>query len=181
MRRIASCFLAGLGLGSAAVAQTVPVTMDPFAGSEAGDSVRPITSYPLGNSQAVARNMLVSMRLEQRQRDLCWELGCLVIANESTHFRITGFHVLEKGPDGSMQWSKNQFGQFEVPLFPKGATFLFKTGNPETCDWPVLFILKEPTSHQTIRVQTRTSLCTSPHRNSLVRVKVVYPEVIVEG
>src|SRR5689334_20446769 len=131
--RLALWFLMGAAIASAAAAQTVPITMDPFAGSEAADTVRPITSYPLGQSELVANIMLQSLRLEQKQRDLCWDYGCLVIANESENYRVTGFHVQEAAADGSMRWSRNQLKQFGVPLYPKKATFLFKTGDPATC------------------------------------------------
>ena len=46
MRRIAFYFLAALGLGSAAAAQTTPITMDPFAGS----GTTCIAAYELGRN-----------------------------------------------------------------------------------------------------------------------------------
>jgi hypothetical protein len=159
--------------------QAAPVSMSPFAGSAAEDTLPPNTSYPLGESEMIANNMMVSMRLEQRQRDLCLQYGCLVIVNESTSYRITEFRVRESAKDGTLRWSDNQFRQFGVSLYPKKATFFFKTGKPETCDWPVMFVLKDLKRRDSISVEGRAALCSSPHRNSLVRVKVIYPSVTV--
>jgi len=155
-----------------------PPTTDPFTGSEDGDSVRPLTSYPLGQSEQVARSMLVALRLEQKQRDLCWELGCVVIVNESKTYMVTGFYVRTAAADGSPGWSRNQFG---VPLLAKRATFRFKTGPATACDLPARFVLRAPHSKETISYDTRISLCSSPHRDSLVRIRAAIPEVEVGG
>src|SRR3954452_21515457 len=130
-RLAAAAFLLASGAAFPLPAQTVPISMSPFAGGVAEDSAPPITSYPLGESEMLANNMMQSIRMEQRQRDLCWEYGCLVIANQSENYRITEFRVREAAADGSFRWSDNQFKQFGVPLYPKKATFLFKTGKPE--------------------------------------------------
>ena len=160
-----------------AVAQTVPISMGPFAGSSSEDSTAN-TFYPFGESEMMARQMATSVRRTQK-RDLCWQYGCLVIANQSKKYRITEFRVREAGRDGTMRWSANQFSQFGAPLDPLKAVYLFKTGKPETCDWPVLFVLSDAKRRETMTVQMRASLCMSPHQDSLVRVNVVHPEVIV--
>ena len=80
----------------------------------------------------------------QQKHDLCWQYGCLVIANQSKNYRITEFRVREAARDGTMRWSENQFSQFGAALAPRKAVYLFKTGKPETCDWPVLFVLQRP-------------------------------------
>ena len=161
-----------------AVAQTVPISMSPFAGSSSEDSTAN-TFYPFGESEMMARQMATSVRRTQQKRDLCWQYGCLVIANQSKKYRITEFRVREAGRDGTMRWSANQFSQFGAPLDPLKAVYLFKTGKPETCDWPVLFVLRDLKRRETMTVQMRASLCMSPHQDSLVRVNVVHPEVIV--
>lgn len=168
--------LLALVIGTAASGQVMVPTMDPFAGSEAGDSVRPITSYPLGQSEAVARSMLIALRLEQRQRDLCWELGCLLIVNESKGYMVTGFYVQTTAGNGSPAWSGNQFG---APLLAMRATYRFKTGRPDACDLPAMFELRRPHSRDKLRFETRLSLCSSPHHDSLVRIRAVVPEVVV--
>jgi hypothetical protein len=170
-------FLA-LAAGSPAMAQTVPISMSPFAGSSSEDSTAN-TSYPYGESEMMARQMATSVRVGQQKRDLCRQYGCLVIANTSKNYRITEFRVREAGRDGTMRWSENQFRQFGAALAPRKAVYLFKTGKPETCDWPVLFVLSDLRRKKTMTVQMRASLCMSPERDSLVRVNVVRPEVTV--
>lgn len=152
--------------------------MDPFAGSEAGDQARPVTSYPLGQSEMMARNMMAALRLEQKQRDLCWELGCVVIVNDSRTYMVTGFYVQAAAADGGLGWSRNQFG---VPLLAKRATFRFKTGGRGACDLPARFVLRAPHSRQTLSYDTRISLCSSPHHDSLVRIRAAIPDVEVEN
>jgi hypothetical protein len=174
--RLFALVLATTVVGSATAAQVMPVTMDPFAATGGEDTVRPKTSYPIGQSEMVARSMLAAMRLEQRQRDLCWELGCVVIVNESSSYIVTGFHVQEKKRDGSLGWSGNQFG---APLLSKRATFRFKTGDANTCAQPVKFVLRKPHSKDTLQFETRVPLCSSPHQDSLVRIRAVIPEVEV--
>jgi hypothetical protein len=172
MRNFSFLSLLALGVASAASAQ-----IDPFSQEDPADSQRPKTSYPIGDSQAVAHAMVLAMHLEQRQQDLCWKLGCLVIVNETRNFNVTGFYVDTSDGRGERKWSSNQFGR---PLFARKATFRFKTGDPTSCDRPVLFVLKQPKTKDVLKVETRASLCTAPHVDSLVRVNVVRPEVIVE-
>jgi hypothetical protein len=166
-----------LSLFTIAFASAAAAQIDPFSGPDPADTERPKTSYPIGNSQAVARSMLTAMRLERRQRDLCWELGCLVIVNESPTFNVTGFYV-DTTPTGARKWSSNQFGR---PLYARKATFRFKTGDSTSCDRPVLFVLENGKTKERMKVETRAALCSTPHVDSLVRVRVVRPEVIVEG
>lgn len=164
---------------SPVAAQTIPVSTSPFDGDVGVESVAPETSYPLGQSESVARDMAASMHMTRQQSDLCWRYGCLIIANQSKTYRITEFRVQEAGAKGTLRWSRNQFSQFEAPLFPQKATYLFKTGKPETCDWPVMFVLVDVKRRETMKVQMRASLCTTPHQYSLIRVNVVHPQVTV--
>ncbi len=170
--------LLALAAAAPALAQTVPISMSPFAGSSSEDSTAN-TFYPFGESEMMARGMASSVRMAQQKHDLCWQYGCLVIANTSKNYRITEFRVREAARDGTMRWSANQFSQFGAALDPRKAVYLFKTGKPETCDWPVLFVLSDLKRRDTMTVQMRASLCVSPHQDSLVRVNVVRPEVIV--
>jgi hypothetical protein len=161
-----------------AAAQVMVPTTDPFAGGEAEDKILPKTSYPLGRSDVVARQMVLGLKLERVQRDLCAELGCLMIINESKSYEVTAFYAQTAGPDGKVEWSSNQFGQ---PLYPKRATWRFKTGGPGTCDVPVRFVMRNRKTRDLVQFETRTSLCSGPHNDTLVRIRAVVPEVRVEG
>jgi hypothetical protein len=176
--RLAAAFALSLLCAGAAPAQEAPPSGSPFSkdpGMDA-DTAGPINSYPLGESEYVARVMLDTLRMEQRQRDLCWELGCVVFVNESNNYMITGFYVQEPAKGGGKQWSRNQF---LIPLLARRATFRFKTGSADSCDLPARFVLRAPHRKETISYDTRISLCSSPHHDSLVRIKAVTPEVEV--
>ena len=173
----ASLLLRLLG-GAPAAAQVVEPTTDPFAGGDAADKVLPKTSYPLGRADVVARQMVLGLRLERAQRDLCAEVGCLMIVNESRNYEVTAFYAQTVGADGRREWSSNQFGQ---PLYPKRATWRFKTGGPLTCDVPVRFVLRNRKTKGVVQFDTRTSLCSGPRNDSVVRIRAVIPEVRVEG
>jgi len=163
-----------LMLASAAGAQVT----DPAVVIDQGDTAAPSTSYPIGNAEMVARSMLLQMKIEQKQRDLCWDLGCLVIVNETQSYQVTGFYVQMKRKDGSSTWSSNQFGQ---PLLPRRATFRFKSGGPDTCDQSVKFAVRKRKTRESFEFETHVPLCSSPHRDSLVRIRAVIPEVEVGG
>ena len=178
MRSLASALALIWLFVAPATAQVVEPTTDPFADGEAADKVLPKTSYPLGRSDIVARQMVLGLRLERAQRDLCAELGCLMIINESKSYQVTAFYARTVGPDGKPEWSSNQFGR---PLYPKRATWRFKTGGPDTCDVPVRFVLRNPRTKDIVEFETRTSLCSRPRNDSLVRIRAVVPEVRVEG
>src|SRR4051794_30505467 len=131
--------LASAMMALLAVPAAAQVT-DPTVPHDEADTIAPKTSYPLGDSEAVARSMLLSMKIAQKQRDLCWELGCLVIVNESQSYEVTGFFVQMTRKDGTLGWSNNQFG---MPLMPKRATFRFKSGGSDACNQPVKFVMKK--------------------------------------
>ena len=83
-----------------AAAQIMVPSTDPFAGGEAEDKILPKTSYPLGRSDVVARQMVLGLKLERLQRDLCAELGCLMIINKSKSYEVTAFYAQTAGADG---------------------------------------------------------------------------------
>lgn len=153
----------------------VPST-SPFAYAEGVEESVPDNAARYGQSETIAKSMLAAMRLEQHQRDLCWTLGCLVIVNESKTYMVTAFYVQTNAPDGTPMWSRNQFG---APLLAMRATYRFKSGPPDACDLPALFELRRPHGKEKLRYETRLSLCSSPQRDSLVRIKAVIPEVVV--
>ena len=178
MRRLTSVLIPlSLAVAGPVAAQVEPTT-SPFTGGVAEDKILPKTSYPLGRSDIVARQMVLGLRLERMQRDLCEELGCLMIVNESRSYQVTGFYAQTASTDGKPEWSTNQFGR---PLYPKRATWRFKTGGPGTCDVPVRFVLRNPRTKDVVEFETRTSLCSGPRNDSLVRIRAVVPEVRVEG
>jgi hypothetical protein len=140
---------------------------DPTTGS--GDTIGGLVT---GNAEDVAHAMLNSMRLAKQQQDLCWELGCLVIVNESPTYEVTQFLVQDRRRGGG--WSDNQFG---APLKPKSATFRFKSGGADTCDLPVRFVLRNPRTREKTTLDGRLELCKSPHHDSLARIRVLVPQV----
>ena len=107
MYRFASVLFAVLAFAGPASAQSHD--------SQDGDTIGAKTATVFGGSEQVARNMLVAMRLERKQRDLCDEMGCLVIVNESQHFNVTGFFVDSSIKTGKSGWGANQF---ERPCSP---------------------------------------------------------------
>ena len=158
-------------LGSAGQAQLAPDE------AESEDTVRPKNFTVPGASQQVAQGLARAMMIEQRAQDYCWEYGCLVIVNETANYNITGFFVEMPGQDGGRRWGPNQFGE---QLRPMKATFRFKTADASACDRPVLFVLKNRTTKEIARIETNASLCKAPHVDSLMRIRMVKPEVRVE-
>ena len=173
--QIRAAFLAPaafLGLvASASQAQLLPDDTD------GENTVRPKNFTVPGASQAVGQGLASAMMLEQRVKDYCWEYGCLVIVNETANYNITGFFVEMTGRDGGKRWGPNQFGE---QLRPMKATFRFKTGDATACDRPVLFILKHRTTKEIAKIETNASLCKAPRLDSLVRIRMVMPDVRVK-
>lgn len=158
-----------LGIAVAASAQSIGEDLG-------GDSIAARTATVQGGSELVARNMLVAMRLERKQRDLCDEMGCVVIVNESQHFDVTGFFVDSSVKTGRAGWGRNQFGR---PLLAKKATFRVRLDEKGVCDLPMLFVMRHATTGEEIRVEGRTNMCRTPRTASLIRLKVVVPSVEV--
>ena len=170
MRLVNGLCLATLLCASAALAQS--------GDAESADTVPPKTSYPLGNSQLVAQNMMAALRIEHAKRDLCWSLGCLVVANESRSYKVTGFFVQMPDMLGTDRWGVNQFDQ---PLPARSAALRFKTGGTDACDLPVRFVLTHSSTRETIEVRSRANLCMTPHKDSLLRLKVFEPTIEAVG
>jgi len=174
--RVAALCLAAVGLPSSADAQWL--TQD---GQEVGESSgsadktdnRNYTTP--GGAQVVASKLLSAMRLQQRERDLCWEFGCLVIVNASKTYSIESFFVGEQRRGRSV-WSRNQFGK---PLLPRRATFRFKMDGQD-CERPVRFVFRDPRTKEALNVDERVNFCPTPHVDSLLKLNVVRPHVIVE-
>lgn len=139
-----------------------------------GDTIGAKTATVLGGSEQVARNMLVAMRLERKQRDLCDEMGCLVIVNESQSFNVTGFFV-----DGSVKTGKSGWGanQFRTPLLARKATYRVRLDESGVCELPLMFVMRHVTTGEEVRVEGRTNMCRTPRGAALLRLKVVVPTV----
>lgn len=147
-----------------------------LADAESADTLRPKTFTVPGASQEVAAGFARQMILEQRVKDYCWEFGCLVIINETSNFNVTGFFVDMPRRDGTRRWGPNQFGE---QLYPMKATYRFKTGDATACSRPVLFVLRHKKTKEVARIETQASLCKSPKVDSVLRIRMVKPEVTV--
>ena len=168
MYRIASVFLVILAAAGAASAQSYD--------SQDGDTIGAKTATVFGGSEQVARNMLVAMRLERKQRDLCDEMGCLVIVNESQNFNVTGFFVDSSVKTGKPGWGANQF---RTPLLAKKATYRVRLDEKGVCELPLMFVMRHVTTGEEVRVEGRSNMCRTPRSASLLRLKVVIPTVEV--
>jgi hypothetical protein len=144
--------------------------------AESADTIRPKTFTVPGASQQVAARFAAQMMLAQREEDFCREFGCLVIINETANFNVTGFFVDMPGRDGTRRWGPNQFGE---QLYPLRATYRFKTGDETACARPVLFVLRHKETKEVFKIETHASLCKSPQMDSVVRIRMVKPQVTV--
>lgn len=141
-----------------------------------GDTIGAKTATVFGGSEQVARNMLVAMRLERKQRDLCDEMGCLVIVNESQNFNVTGFFVDSSAKTGRPGWGRNQF---HTPLLARKATYRVRLDEKGVCELPLMFVMRHVRTGEEVRVEGRSNMCRTPRSASLLRLKVVVPTVEV--
>jgi hypothetical protein len=148
----------------------------PYDSTAADDTITPKNITIFGGSEQIARNMLSSMRLERRERDMCWEVGCVVIVNESQKFAVTAFHVDGSVKSGKAGWGRNQF---RTPLQAMKATYLLKLDEKQSCDLPVQFVLRHVETQEEVKVEGRSDLCRSPQSVSMIRLKVLTPTVTV--
>jgi hypothetical protein len=131
----------------------------------------------VGSPHDTIASMLLEMNVAQRTRDNCWNLGCLVIVNETNGYDVIAFYLDMAKPGGKTKWGPNQF---PLALSPRSMTLKFKTGGPSTCDQPVRFVLRHQKTKEKIELDGTASLCTSPHQDAIVHVKVREPSVIIE-
>ncbi|HEV2043557.1 MAG TPA: hypothetical protein VGR05_02650 [Sphingomicrobium sp.] len=164
-------------LALCAVQPTDLWAQSPYDSTESGDTITPKNATIFGGSEQVARNMLSAMRLQRRERDLCWEVGCVVIVNESQQYAVTAFHIDSSVRTGKPGWGNNQLA---TPLRAMKATYRVKLAETKSCDLPVQFVLRHVETREQVTVEGRTDLCMSPQRVSMIRLKVVTPKVIVE-
>lgn len=172
MRAAAFFGVLTVSLAIAATASAQSVGDDP-----GGDTIAPRTATIHGGSEQMARNMLVAMRLERKQRDLCDEMGCMVIVNESQHYNVTGFFVDSSVKTGKPGWGGNQF---RTPLLAKRATYRVRLDEKGVCELPMLFVMRHAATGDEVRVEGRSNMCRTPRAAALIRLKVVVPSVEVE-
>lgn len=134
---------------------------------------------PRGMSFEAAQSMMTIMRGASTQvRDNCWNLGCVLIVNDTSGYDVVGFYLDSAKPGQSVHWSHNQFAQ---PLWPSKATLRFKTGSADTCSLPVRFVLRHRETHEKTEISGTSSFCTAPHKDTLIRIKMLEGKVYVHG
>jgi hypothetical protein len=162
-------------LASALLLATVAAS-PAFAQSEDSGSLGP----PRGLSDGIARSMIAVLAGANKQViDNCWNLGCVVIVNDTGSYDVVGFYVETTQPGRDPRWSQNQF---HGPLWPSKATLRFKTGKaPDMCSLPVRFVLRHRETREKSEISGTTSLCTAPHKDTLIRIKMLEGQVFVRG
>lgn len=106
----------------------------------------------------------------------CWKLGCVLIVNETAGYNVTGFYLDTARPGKKPAWSGNQL---DTPLEPSKMTLRFKTGNKDTCNIPVRFVLVRQGTRERAEIDGTTSFCTSPHNDTLIRIRMQEGKVYV--
>lgn len=165
--------LAAIIIASAASAQQAPWDNDIAV---AGDTIAPITSYPLGRSDLVAMNLVQSIRMAEVKEDLCIRYGCLVIVNESRAYKVMDMRIEMTDRKGEKRWGPNQLDR---PLQALQATLRIKVPDLKDCDLPVRFTMRETKGREEVSIEDRVRLCAEPDRHTLMRIKVVKPTVEV--
>ena len=139
--------------------------------------IKPKMSYPAGNPDAIARMTWGALKYAARQ-DRCHEVGCLILINDSANYRLQEFHVRPVTPRTSDDWGPNQLDE---SLAPHEAAIRFKLADQRFCKWPVRFVLRHRQTKEIFPVETSANLCASPNQDTVLRVKIVKPEVHVDG
>ena len=172
MRQLAALGLLILGTATAAPADT------PFGHpfQDEADTIVPITSYPLGESQVVAHSLARDVHYYWIEQDMCDRFGCLVVHNDTRLYKVAEFRILAHRPDGSQRWSANLL---EHPLLPTEKVTRIKTASID-CDRPVQFILRQRKTKETVVMEGVTNLCTTPHADNVIRINVKQPEVTID-
>lgn len=172
MRHLATLGLLFLGMPAAAAADT------PFGHpyQDDADTIVPITSYPLGESQVVAHALARSVQAYWIEQDMCDLFGCLVVHNDTRLYKVAEFRILARLGDGRQRWSANLL---EHPLLPKESVTRIKTASID-CYRPVQFTLKQRKTKEVVVMEGTTNLCTTPHADNVIRINVKQPEVTVD-
>jgi hypothetical protein len=145
--------------------------------SEEGDTILPITSYPLGQSQLVARSMARELRMRWIEREACNQIGCLVVQNDTRFYKVAEFRIQLLNRDGSSRWSRNQLLH---PLLPKQKLVRLKVAPAESCERDIMFVLQHRKTKQQLVMESTTNLCPTPNADNVIRIDVKKPEVTVQ-
>lgn len=165
LRFLASALLVSLAATQPALAQDIL----------SGDEPPP----PRVSPELAARAWMIAKRnAPEHVKTNCWKLGCMIIVNETSGYDVIGFYVDTARPGKNARWSSNQFRE---ALQPAKATIRFKTGGPDTCDLPLRIVLKQRDTGEKVEIEGSGSFCTSPHQDSLVRIKLLEGKVFVRG
>jgi hypothetical protein len=162
-----------LALASSAAADSPFTHRD---GSDDGDAILPITSYPLGQSQSVASSMARSLRWHWIERDLCDRLGCLVVQNDTKFYKVAEFRIQLVDRNGGSRWSQNQLLH---PLLPNEKLVRLKVAPASSCDRDIMFVLQHRKTREKLVMESTTNFCPTPNADNLIRINVKKPEVIV--
>jgi hypothetical protein len=167
-------------VGVVALALTSSAAADsPFThrdGTDEGDVILPKTSYPLGESQAVAHAMARNLRWHWIERDLCDQIGCLVVQNDTKFYKVAEFRIELVGRNGDSRWSQNQLVH---PLLPAEKLVRLKVAPAGSCDRGVMFVLQHRKTKERLVMESTTNFCPSPNLDNVIRLNVKKPEVIV--
>lgn len=174
MRRIGTVALLSLFFASAGAAQSPFTHRD---GSDSGDTILPITSYPLGQSQLVAMRMARELQMQWIEQDLCDQIGCLVIHNDTKFYKVAEFRIELFDSEGSSRWSRNQLLH---PLLPKDKLVRLKVAPADYCEREIQFVLKHRKTKERLVMESTTNLCPTPHADNVIRIDVKKPEVTVD-
>jgi hypothetical protein len=174
VRPFAGFGVLGLALASIASAQSPFTHRD---GSDEGDAILPITSYPLGQSQVVAASMARNLRMRWLEREACDQIGCLVVQNDTRFYKVAQFRIELMNRDGSSRWSRNQLLH---PLLPKEKLVRLKVAPADSCERDIMFVLQHRKTREQLVMESTTNLCPTPNADNVIRIDVKKPEVIVQ-
>ena len=167
-------------IGVAALAMASSAAADsPFThrdGSDDGDTLVPITSYPLGESQSVAHSMARDLRWHWIERDLCDQIGCLIVENDTKFYRVAEFRIELVDRNGGSRWSRNQLLH---PLLPSQKLVRLKVAPADSCDRDVMFVLQHRKTREKLVMESTTNFCPTPNADNVIRINVKKPEIIV--
>ena len=151
-------------------------------GKRSGDEANsgaPGNLHTPGAARQIAQAFAATMRAEQTQRNRCWQSGCLVIVNETHGYDVIGFYVEpRRRKPGRSEWGRNLF---QDPLLPRKATLAVKgeAGTPP-CEQKVRFLLRHRETRDELTLDGQASLCSTPHVDSLLRIKALEAQVTLE-
>ena len=173
MRSIAFVGIVAVVLASSAAADSPFTHRD---GSDDGDAILPMTSYPLGESQSVAHSMARALRWQWIERDLCDQVGCLVIRNDTRFYKVAEFRIELIDRNGASRWSQNQLVH---PLLPTEKLVRLKVAPADSCDRDIMFVLQHRKTREKLVMESSTNFCPTPNADNVIRINVKKPKITV--